>query len=162
MIHRGTGEIDFRGGLHIRPHCSFHSLSEAGEDVPRIKTQKLSFQGWQRHVFGAHTSEHGTFEVEALSADDERIHVVLLAHQHTFYEPGTPDDTERRAFHEGVISADLAGQREFTWGEVVCRLETAANKDWLVIAYSREAHVPLPVKEIILRLQASETPEDHS
>jgi hypothetical protein len=137
-------------------------LSVNAEGQPKVKTQKLSLTGWKRHVLGLHTSEHGTFEVEALSAE-EGIQVVLLAHRHAFYEQNTPDDAERRAFHEGVISSDLAGQREFTWGEVICRLERASNKDWLVIAYSREAKVPLQVKEVLLRLCAHEKmPEQHS
>jgi hypothetical protein len=134
MINRATGEVDFRSGLHIVPHGSIQSMSAAAEVPPKIKTQNLSLKGWKRHVLGSHVSEHGTFEVEALSADADQIQVVLLAHQHTFYEPNTPEDAERRAFHEGVISSDLAGQREFSWGEVLCRLESAPDKNWLVIA----------------------------
>ena len=163
MINRATGEVDFQSGLRILPHCSVQSLSMNEEGQPRVKTQKMSLKGWKRHELGFHVSEHGTFEVEALSPDDERIQVVLLAHRHAFYEQNTPDDAERRAFHEGVISSDLAGQREFTWGEVICRLEKVSNKDWLVIAYSREAKVPLQVKEVLLRLCAHEKmPEENS
>jgi len=97
-------------------------------------TQTLSLKGWKRHILGSHPSEHGAFEVEALSAEQDRVQVVLLAHQHPFYEPGTPEDADRRTFHEGAISSELARQKEFPWGEVVCRLEVACNKDWLVIA----------------------------
>jgi hypothetical protein len=162
MIDRATGEVGFRSGLHIRPHCSIQSLSGSSEELPKIKTHGLSFGGWKRHVLGVHVSEHGSFEVEALSAEGERIQVVLLAHVHVFYEPDTPDDAERRVFHEGVISSDLAGQREFAWGEVLCRLEAASNKDWLVIAYSREDKVPLQVKEVIFSLRAQESmPENN-
>ena len=163
MINRVTGEIDFRSGLHFLPHCSIQSLSSDPEPSPSLKTQKLSLKGWKRHVLGFHASEHGSFEVVALSADDERVHVVLLSHRHQFYEPGTPEDADRRAFHEGVVSSDLGGQREFTWGEVICRLETTANKDCLVVAYNRESRVPLPEKEVILRLCAHEViPEDNT
>jgi hypothetical protein len=161
MINRATGQIDFRGGLHITPHCRIQSLIADAEVPPKIKTQKLSLQSWKRHILGFHVSEHGTFEVEALSSDEDRIQVVLLAHKHAFYEPGTPEDAERRAFHEGVVSSDLAGQKEFSWGEVLYRLESASNKDWLVIAYSNEAKVPLRVKEVVLRLCAHENiPEE--
>jgi hypothetical protein len=156
MINRVTGEVCFRSGLHIRPHDTVQSTLDGRENQPKIRTQNLSLKGWKRHVLGLHTSEHGTFEVEVLSADEERIHVVLLAHQHSFYERNTPEDADRRAFHEGVIHLDLAGQKEFTWGEVLCRLESPANQDWLVIAYSREANVPLPAKEILLQLRAHE------
>ncbi len=96
MINRATGEIAFRSGLHIAPHCSLQSLSANVQALPKISTQKLSLKGWKRHVLGFHDSEHGTFEVEALSADDDRIHVVVLAHKHPFYEPNTPEDSERR------------------------------------------------------------------
>ena len=156
MIHRATGEVDFRSGLRVVPHCPVRSLFADAEDRLKVETRKLSLEGWKRHLLGFHASEHGTFEVEALSADDDRVQVVLLAHRHSFYKPNTPDDTERRAFHEGVIDSDLAGQKEFAWGEVTCRLERAANKDWLVIAYSREAKVPFRLREVLLHLSAHE------
>jgi hypothetical protein len=156
MINRVTGEIDFRSGLRILPHCSIHSLSIGSEAPPKVQTQKLSVPAWKRHVLGSHTSQHGTFEVEALSADDDCVHVVLLSHKHPFYEPGTPEDAERRAFHLGVVSSDLGGQREFTWGEVLCRLEMPANRDWLVVAYNQGPRVPVPMKEVLLRLYAHE------
>ena len=54
------------------------------------------------------------------------------------------------------MSSDLGGQREFAWGEVLYRLEQRANKDWLVVAYTRESRVPLPEKEVLLRLFAHE------
>lgn len=72
--------------------------------------------------------------------------------QHSFYERGTPDDAERRAFHEGVIHSDLGGQKEFSWGEVICHLARRTNKDWLIVGYSREARVPLPDTEVLLTL----------
>ena|ERR1041385_7233462 len=156
MINRVTGEIDFKSGLHIVPHCSIESLSMGYEIPLKVQTQKLSLKDWKRHILGSHASEHGNFEVEALSADDVCVHVVLLSHQHPFYESGTREDAERRTFHNGLVSSDLGGQREFTWGEVLCRLEMPANKDWLVVAYDREPRVPLPVREVILRLYAHE------
>jgi hypothetical protein len=108
MINHITGEIDFRSRLHILPHCSIQFLS-ATEPSLKVNTQKLSLPGWKRHVLGFHASEHGSFEVEALSAEDDCIHVVLLSHRHPFYEPGTPEDADRRAFHEGVVGSDLGG-----------------------------------------------------
>jgi hypothetical protein len=153
MINRVTGEISFRSGLHIIPHRAIESSH---------RTKPLSLKSWKRHILGFHSSEHGKFEVEALSTEEERIQIVLLAHQHSFYESGTPEDAERRAFHEGVISKDLAGQREFSWGEVLCRLEARYNKDWLVVAYDRNAVVPLQDREILLRLFAHEKLPDES
>src|ERR1700722_8403729 len=148
MINRATGEVAFRSGLCIVPHGSIQLLVARMELPASMATVNLSLKGWKRHLLGLHNSEHGTFEVEVLSSDADRVQVVLLAHQHPFYESATPDDSERYAFHEGVISTDLAGQREFSWGEVHHRLESAPNKDWLVIAYSREAKIPLTVREI--------------
>ena len=156
MINRATGEIDFRDGLRIIPHCAVSSLSTARGKPVNVRTQKLSLGDWKRHVLGNHPSRHGNFKVEALSANDDCIHVVLLSHEHGFYEADTPEDAERRAFHEGVVNSDLAGQREFTWGEVICRLEMPASRDWLVVAYNRQPRVPLPEKAILLRLFAHE------
>ena len=76
--------------------------------------------------------------------------------QDVVYGSNTPEDPDRQAFHEGVISSDLAGQREFAWGEILHLLGAAANKDWLVIAYSREPKVPLPEGWPILTLLAHE------
>lgn len=101
--------------------------------------------------------------MEALTAEEDRVYLVLLSHSHDFYEKDTPQDAERRAFHEGVISSDLAGQTEFTWGEVRCRFESMFNQDWLLIAYSGGANIPLTEKEVILSLFAHEKiPEDNS
>jgi hypothetical protein len=151
MINRVTGEVSFQSGLHIVPHRAIASPH---------KSRALSLKGWERHFLGSHTSEHGTFEVEALSKEEGRILLVMLSHQHSFYEANTPEDADRRAFHEGIISLELAGQREFPWGEVICRFEPMFNKDWLVIAYHRDANIPLPDNEVLLRLLAHEkTPE---
>lgn len=147
MISRVTGEVAFPSGLHIGPHSILNSSH---------RTQELALKGWKRHILGSHASEHGSFEVEALSKEQDRVQVVLLAHQHSFYEPDTPADAERRAFHEGVISSDLGGQREFSWGEIVCRLDVTSNKDWLVIAYNRDAGIPLPEKDVLLHLVVHE------
>jgi hypothetical protein len=163
VINRITGEINFRSGLHIRPHCPAQSLFAQGENASRNKSLNLPLRGWKRHILGFHGSEHGIFEVEALSAEEERVYVVLLSHRHSFYEQATPGDAERRAFHEGVVSSDLAGQKEFTWGEVHYHLESNLNQDWIVIAYSPGAKVTLPEKEVILRLCVHEDlPEDNT
>jgi len=153
MINRATGEVSFQSGLYITPHRPIASSHES---------RALSLKMWKRHILGTHASEHGSFEVEALSAEEERILIVLLAHQHSFYESGTPEDAERRAFHEGVIIKDLAGQKEFSWGEVLCRLEASRNKDWLVIAYTREANVPLPDRKVLFNLFAHEKLPDEN
>jgi hypothetical protein len=145
MINRVTGQIDFRDGLRIAPHCALDSLFTPREAPVKVQTQELPLGDWKRHILGPHPSEHGIFEVEALSAGDDCIHVVLLSHQHRFYEAGTPEDAERRAFHEGVVNT-----------EVICRVEMPAKRDWLVVAYNRQPRVPLREKTILLRLCAHE------
>ncbi len=163
MINRATGEVSFQNGLHILPHRSIQAAVAEGPASLTIQSRKLSLNGWKRHILGFHPSDHGSFEVEALSAEEDRVYLVLLSHSHTFYEKGTPNDAERRAFHEGVISSDLGGQKEFSWGDVLCRFEPMFNQDWLVIAYSGGAKVPMPERDVILRLYAHEkTPEDNT
>jgi len=156
MINRATGEVGFRSGLHIAPHCPVDILVAQVGAGSKVRTQTLSLGGWKRHVLGSHDSEHGIFEVETLSSGGDRIQIVLLAHQHPFYEPNTPEDADRKVFHDGVIHSDLAGQREFSWGEVLHRLEPKPNKDWLVIAYRNEDKIPLPDRDFVLRLRAHE------
>ncbi len=152
MINRVSGEVCFQDGLNIRPHLPIESSH---------RKRKLSLKGWTRHILGLHASEHGTFEVEALSTGKDCIQLVMLAHRHDFYKPDTAEDAERRAFHEGIISSDLGGQREFSWGEVVSRFEAMNNKNWLVIAYNRQADVPSGEKDILLTLFAHERiPDD--
>ena len=78
----------------------------------------------------------------------------MLAHEHPFYKQSTRGDAERRVFHEGIVSSELAGQREFSWGEVLCRLDKHANKDWLVLAYSQGPHVPIVFPAVLRHLYA--------
>lgn len=160
MINRVTGEIDFRSGLRVVPHCRVDSLSTTPNKPLKFQTRILGLKDWKRHLLGSHTSEYGTFEVEALTQADDCIRVVLLSHQHSYYERGTPDDAERRAFHEGVIHSDLGGQKEFSWGEVICYLGKRTNKDWLIVGYTREPRVPAPDKEELLTLFARENPPE--
>jgi hypothetical protein len=151
MINRVTGEVSFQSGLNIVPQEAIA--------LPH-KTRALSLKGWKRHLLGIQPSEHGAFEVEALSKKENRILLVMLCHQHPFYERDTPDDADRRAFHEGVIMRDLSGQREFSWGEVICRFESALHSDWIVIAYNRDADIPLSDREVLLHLFAHEKTPD--
>jgi len=151
MINRVTGEIAFQSGLNIAPLQPIRSGRQM-ESIP--------LKCWTRHELGLQSSEHGTFEVEAVSAEEGRVVAVFLSHQHSFYESDTPEDADRKAFHEGVIGKDLGGQREFSWGEVACRLDPKQNQDWLVVAYRREANVPLHEKDDLLQLMAREKTSD--
>ena len=156
MINRVTGEVSFRSGLNIQPHCSIRSLFKDQQGLQSCSSKNLPLNDWKRYLLGFHDSEHGTFELEVLTHGPERVYVVMLCHQHAFYEPGTAEDSERRAFHEGVTSTDLSGQREFNWGEVRCRFDAKANKDWLVVSYRRELNVPSQLEDVFLSLNRHE------
>src|SRR5215218_2862323 len=101
MISPVTGEVVFSDGLHLGPH---ESLSHSGD----IRGEACSYSplpipGLTHHVIGVHASDHGSFEIEVVSDPESRIQMVFLAHSHPFYLPGTPNDSERRAFHEGIL-----------------------------------------------------------
>ena len=144
MISPVTGEVIFSDGLRFRPHEPLR----ASHIRDACSHTQLPIPGWTQHLLGVHSSDHGSFEVEAVSDRDSRIQAVLVSHSHYFYQPGTPDDLERRVFHEGVIGADLHGQREFPWGEAFCKLDTAHNQDWLVVIYTVGPQVPLHHAEL--------------
>lgn len=155
MIARATGEVFFQDGVCLLPHDPIHTVLVQARGQEKI-SQDLPAKGWKKHLLGNHPSDRGTFEVEAVTGPEERIHMVFLAHDNPFYETGTPDDSERRAYHEGVIASDLGGQREFPWGQVFCRLDPKINKDWLVVAYTAGAQVPLKVRNALLQISAHE------
>lgn len=144
MISRITGEIKFQN-LLITPHAIFQTALAQ-------RSRALPLPGWSGHQLGVHQSEVGAFDVELLTDADGRVQLALLAHKHPFYERNTPNDAERRTFHEGIITSELAGQREHPWGEVLCRLDQRANKDWLVVAYNQGPHVPAVFPEVLLHL----------
>jgi hypothetical protein len=139
MISATTGEIVLANGVIFTPQCGL--LEE--HLVHLVDHHELSVPGWTLHVLGEHESDHGTFEVQAVSDPECRIQTVLLSHVHPFYGEETPEDDERQVFHEGVLETDLGGQREFWWGEAFCRVDGSSNKDWLVVAYKPGPHVPL-------------------
>ena len=58
-------------------------------------------------------------------------------------------------------SSSLAGQREFSWRQVFCRLEDKSNKDWLVLASTLCPQVPMYAAEVLHHLRAHE-PEPSS
>jgi hypothetical protein len=148
MISRSTGEVVFRDGLLFRPQALLTAEQVRGAQ----EHHRLAVPGWFKHDFGAHESDHGSFAVAGVSDPQFRLRMLLLQHLHPFYQTDTPEDEERRAFHEGVISADLGGQREFRWGQVLCRLDEQVNKDWLVLTYDLGAEVPRPDAEFLSRL----------
>jgi hypothetical protein len=149
MIAPATGEVGFQDGLVIMAHCRVRPLSDArGDGRPRA----LQAPRWTCHPLGTHPSQHGLFRVEVVAGPEARVHLVSLAHVHPFYEKRTPEDSERRAYHEGIIAADLKGQREFPWGQVFCKLDPVKNEDWLVVAYTQGPHVPKSSRAVLGQL----------
>jgi hypothetical protein len=149
MISRTTGEAAF-AGLRIVPHGIL--CAELSRD-----SVLLPVAGWSRHSLGVYEADLGAFEIEVICDGFKRIQMVLMSHRHPFYDPNTPRDSERQAFHEGVISRDLSGQREFSWGEALCSFNPKANQAWLVLAYNREAQVPMGGREVLGHLYAVES-----
>jgi hypothetical protein len=152
-----TGEITFTDGLRLSAHMPLSDLS------PQLSRQpdtffSLSVDRWQHGLLGSHPSEFGDFEVEVVIADEKRVEVVLLSHLHPFYERSTPEDAERRVFHEGVIHADLFDVRYHAWGQVFCRLDEKDKRDWIAIVYSRLTGVPLQEREVFQVLRQRGVP----
>ena len=114
MISRVTGQVSFCDDLQIQPHIRLSACHIQD-------SREFMVPGWSGCHLGIHRSDHGEFDVTAIVDPEYRLQLVLLSHVHPFYRPDTPRDGERRAFHEGVIGADLGGQREFTWGRMYCR-----------------------------------------
>ncbi len=151
MICASNGEVSFEDGLCIQAHAHVAMLSGCV-----CSRRDLPVPGWRQYVFGIHPSEHGDFKVEASVSKDYRVEALFLCHYHSFYQPDTPEDAERRVYHESVIATDLRGQREFPWGQVFCRLDKQANRDWLAIVYNPFANVPLRARSEELLLFARE------
>jgi hypothetical protein len=155
MIIPSTGEVSFDDGLRIAAHTRIASLL-GSLTASQVSARPLPIEGWQQHMLGEHSSDFGTFTVEVATGFERRVEGVFLSHCHPFYDTAAPDDAERRVFHESVITSDLFGQREFPWGQVFCRLDRQANRDWLVVIYSPFSAVPLQQREVYRVLFAHE------
>lgn len=156
MISPVDGAVDFEDGLHLN---AFGPVPVGNMGPVRV----FALPGWHCYEMGERLSEHGRFRVEVVCDPEHRIALVWLCHCHAFYDVSAVEppakkprhardhgrygndengDPERRAFHEGVISRDLAGQRDFSWGAVYLRYDPAERRDALIVAYSRNAAVP--------------------
>ncbi len=94
--------------------------------------------------------------MEASIGQTRSVEAGYLSHRHPFYQLDTPEDAERRAYHEGVIAFDLRGQLEFPWGHVFCRLQLGPKCDWLVVVYNPFDNVPLHARAAEMFLTAHE------
>jgi hypothetical protein len=159
MIAPETGEVAFDDGLWISAHiCTSRLLPTLA--TGSVNVRSLPIEGWLQHTLGTHSCGFGAFDVEVTTGIERRVEAVFLSHRHSFYDVAAEDDSERRAFHEGVIATDLLGQREFSWGHVFCRLDRKAVRDWLVVIYSPFSAVPLHEREVFHVLFAHEKSED--
>ncbi len=156
MIAPGSGEVAFSSRFQITAHAAVDALLSALP--PRAYTKRpMPIEGWQQYVLGEHDANLGKFSVSIAAGPERRVEAVFLSHCHSFYEKGTPEDSERRAFHEGVIATELFGQREFPWGHVFCRYEPKFHRDWLYLVYNPFSSVPLQEREIYKLLMEHET-----
>lgn len=148
MILPNTGEVIFSDGLHFRPH---------GKLVVNTPGQPFApVPGWSKFMLGPHPADRGEFEVEVVCDSQQRLRTVAVSHQHPFYQSNTAGDAERRTFHEGVLGSDLRGQHEFSWGYALLCQDEHANRNWLVVFYTTELHVPLGRVEGLHQLYARE------
>ena len=106
--------------------------------------------------YGVWVSDYGQFVVEATVGSEERVDAVFLSHCHSFYDKSAKGDAERRTFHEGIIATELRGQREFSWGSVICKYDAAKNRDWLVIIFNPFTNVPRKERHEAMVLTAHE------
>lgn len=152
MIDRATGEVRFNDSLSFTPQCVL-----SPEHLRVLGARSSAFRNlpsWTMHHFNERESDRGRFEVEAVADDSGRVQAVFLSHVHPFYQSDTSNDSERRAFHENIITTDLSGQREFSWGQVLCRVDPKANRDHLVVVYTPGPHIPLHPSQILFQLHA--------
>lgn len=157
MILPSTGEISFTDGLRITAHALIQPLLRSTPGS--VSSRALPVEGWNQHLLGEHPSSFGQLDVEVATGAEHRVEGVFLRHVHPFYDPATPEDSERRAFHEGIIATDLRGQREFSWGHVFCRFKKQENRDALVVIYTPFGNVPLQQREAYRVLVAHDSPE---
>jgi hypothetical protein len=152
MISSLNGEVGFTDGLCIGAHAPLATISTS-----LVSRRKLPVPDWSQIELGVHRSDRGDFQVEASVSGEQRVEALFLSHSHPFYQPDTPEDAERRIYHDGVIATDLCGQREFSWGQVFCRFNPQIKRDWLVVVYNPFANVPLHARSVEMLLFAHES-----
>ena len=147
MINRNTGELHFSWGQRILPHSPLPS---------RVikECRAIPVQDWVIFMLGTWPSTHGPFSVGVAVDSELRIQGVALCHWLREYRQRSINDPVRTAYHESIILADLAGQREFPWGNADCRYDPVENRSWLVVTYGPGPKVPLSDPEVLSRLVA--------
>ncbi len=156
MIAQSNGEVCFNDGLCIPPFASIQAVVSLTADASHVLSRHLPLEGWRQFDLGIHISDYGQFVVEATVGSEERVDAVFLSHCHSFYDKSAKGDAERRTFHEGIIATELRGQREFSWGSVICKYDAAKNRDWLVIIFNPFTNVPRKERHEAMVLTAHE------
>lgn len=151
MISSNTGEVTFSNGWRLLPQEPFSMLSEHV-----LSSKDLPIPDWHLHEVGVHASEFGDFDVTVVCGPQQRLSLVMLTHRHSFYEPDTKRDGERRVYHENILTKDLRGLRQHAWGEAFCRFDAQDHRDRIVLAYTRGSQIPQQIAEVLLNLDERE------
>ncbi len=145
MIDLITGEIQFQDGLVFSPHCS---PPEASSDI-RVT---FPITRWNRINYGKRVSEYGLIDVGAVCNEDSAVRLVVMAHIDSSYDASSAGDSARKQFHEYIVSQDLKGQKEFSWGVVHIKDDPKSEQNWLVVVYTPGANIPIKDMEKLLDL----------
>lgn len=161
MIDSISGEVSFEGFV-LRPHQrmvevvdileELHFPFEVQEDSPKTDLTtvipEFPFE-----------NEYGRFDLECTFDSPWHLVLVTVSHRNDFYEANTPNDGERTVFHEQIIHRDLAGQREFGWGEILSFLCEVTNRHHIGIFYTPGPGVPRGDDFIPLELVERKLPQ---
>ena len=137
MISSISGEVSFDDGLRIAAHQKIDDFLQAV-----VSSHAHPVPGWHQYIFGFHLSEHGRFQVEVAVNGARRIQSVFLSHCDPLYHKDAPDPV-RRDYHARIILADLTGQSEFLWGQIMSKFDIESKREWLIVIYKPFLDVPL-------------------
>ena len=137
MISPTDGEVNFHDGFCIRPHMQLKNSS-----CPVVAVYPSTVEGWDQYILEFQTSDHGCFDVELTADQKSRVQAVLLSHRDNLYHGGRPDPG-RHAQHLKIIAADLSGQLEFPWGQIINRYDPRRAREWLIVTYNPFTNIPL-------------------
>jgi hypothetical protein len=163
MINPVTGEVDF-DGVVFWPHQAIDRALESIDKYGFERRADSPRQGLTTvvpHACLCH-NKFGQFHVECTFDPDGHLVLVTASHKNSFYQKNTPNDKERCVYHENIVSEDLAGQREFGWGEVLFFLCEITNRHHLGIFYTPGPGVPLSKSIRPVELQERKSPAHDS
>lgn len=140
MIDQRTGAINLTNS-----HVEIEPGGLAPEIESGIEYRLLKRTPWSRAILGILSdASEGDFETELVLDPDDRIRLVLFSHEHSFYR-NVSEDSERRAYHDGLINRQLGGKTQFSWGHIVNHLDSTENRDWLIVVYAPASGIDDPI-----------------